>query len=67
MHAGEALPHVSTGTPMPDVFHEMSKKAWNDDRCLEPDGRLAGILTDATCGGCGKTSRATLEMTAGSA
>jgi len=28
MHAGEALPRVSTGTSMPDVIHEMSKKAW---------------------------------------
>jgi arabinose-5-phosphate isomerase len=46
MHAGEALPHVSTDTPMPDVFHEMSAKKLGMTTVLEPDGRLAGILTD---------------------
>ena len=46
MHAGDALPRVSTGTPMPDVFHEMSKKGLGMTTILEPDGRLAGILTD---------------------
>jgi len=46
MHAGEALPHVSAATPMPDVFHEMSKKGLGMTTVLEPDGRLAGILTD---------------------
>jgi len=46
MHAGEALPRVSTGTPMPDVFHEMSKKGLGMTTVLEADGRLAGILTD---------------------
>jgi arabinose-5-phosphate isomerase len=46
MHAGEALPHVSKDTPMPDVFHEMSAKKLGMTTVLEPDGRLAGILTD---------------------
>jgi arabinose-5-phosphate isomerase len=46
MHAGEALPHVSRDTPMPDVFHEMSAKKLGMTTVLEPDGRLAGILTD---------------------
>ena len=46
MHAGEALPRVSTDTPMPDVFHEMSAKKLGMTTVLEPDGRLAGILTD---------------------
>src|SRR5258708_9836793 len=46
MHAGEALPRVSIETPMPDVFHEMSKKGLGMTTVLEPDGRLAGILTD---------------------
>src|SRR5260370_22640430 len=45
MHAGEALPRVSTGTPMPDVFHEMSKKGLGMTTVLEADGRLAGSLT----------------------
>jgi arabinose-5-phosphate isomerase len=46
MHAGEALPHVSRDTPMPDVFQEMSAKKLGMTTVLEPDGRLAGILTD---------------------
>jgi arabinose-5-phosphate isomerase len=46
MHAGEALPRVSTATPMTDVFHEMSNKGLGMTTVLAPDGRLAGILTD---------------------
>jgi len=46
MHAGEALPRVRKDTPMPDVFHEMSAKKLGMTTVLEPDGRLAGILTD---------------------
>ncbi len=45
-HGGEALPRVSRDTPMPDVFHEMSAKKLGMTTVLEPDGRLAGILTD---------------------
>jgi arabinose-5-phosphate isomerase len=46
MHAGDALPRVSKDTRMPDVFHEMSAKKLGMTTVLEPDGRLAGILTD---------------------
>jgi arabinose-5-phosphate isomerase len=46
MHAGEAMPHVSKDTKMPDVFHEMSAKGLGMTTVLEPEGRLAGILTD---------------------
>jgi arabinose-5-phosphate isomerase len=46
MHSGEALPSVPTDAPMPDVFHEMSAKKLGMTTVLEPDGRLAGILTD---------------------
>src|SRR5712675_1854896 len=46
MHAGDALPRVTLDTPMPDVFHEMSKKGLGMTTVLEPDGRLAGIVTD---------------------
>jgi arabinose-5-phosphate isomerase len=46
MHSGEALPRVGRDTPMPDVFHEMSAKKLGMTTVLEPDGRLAGILTD---------------------
>ena len=66
MHAGEALPRVSAATPMPDVFHEMSKKGLGMTTVLEPDGRLAGILTDGDLRRLMEKHRgATLEMTAG--
>jgi arabinose-5-phosphate isomerase len=46
MHAGDSLPHVTLDTPMLDVIHEMSRKGLGMTTILEPDGRLAGILTD---------------------
>src|ERR1700681_3926413 len=46
MHAGEALPRVSTGTFMPDVIHEMSKKGLGMTTVLPADAQLAGIITD---------------------
>jgi len=46
MHSGTALPRVARDAAMPDVFHEMSAKGLGMTTVLEPDGRLAGILTD---------------------
>jgi arabinose-5-phosphate isomerase len=46
MHSGAGLPRVALNTAMPDVFHEMSAKGMGMTTVLEPDGRLAGILTD---------------------
>ena len=46
MHSGAALPRVAPGTPMPDVFHEMSAKGLGMTTVMDADGRLAGILTD---------------------
>jgi arabinose-5-phosphate isomerase len=46
MHAADALPRVSLETKMPDVFHEMSAKKLGMTTVLQPDGRLAGIITD---------------------
>ena len=66
MHAGDALPRVSPDTPMPDVFHEMSKKGLGMTTVTEADGRLAGILTDGDLRRLMEKHRgATLEMTAG--
>ncbi len=65
MHAGDALPRVSRNTPMPDVIHEMSRKGLGMTTVLEPDGRLAGILTDGDLRRLMEKHRgATLEMTA---
>lgn len=66
MHAGEALPKVATGTPMAEVFHEMSKKGLGMTTVTETDGRLAGIVTDGDLRRLMEKYRgATLEMTAG--
>lgn len=46
MHSGAAMPQVAPNAAMPDVFHEMSAKGLGMTTVLEPDGRLAGILTD---------------------
>ena len=68
MHAGNALPRVSTDTPMPEVIHEMSRKGIGMTTVLETDGRLAGILTDGDLRRLMEKHRgATLEMTAGAA
>jgi arabinose-5-phosphate isomerase len=66
MHAGDALPRVSPETLMPDAFHEMSKKGLGMTTVIQPDGRLAGIITDGDLRRLMEKHRgATLEMTAG--
>jgi arabinose-5-phosphate isomerase len=68
MHAGDALPRVATDTPMHDVIHEMSSKGLGMTTVLEPDGRLAGIVTDGDLRRLMERHRgATLEMSAGAA
>jgi arabinose-5-phosphate isomerase len=66
MHAGAALPRVTTTTPMTDVFHEMSAKKLGMTTVTEADGRLAGILTDGDLRRLMEKHRgAVLEMRAG--
>jgi len=51
---------------MPDAFHEMSKKGLGMTTVVQPDGRLAGIITDGDLRRLMEKHRgATLEMTAG--
>jgi arabinose-5-phosphate isomerase len=45
MHTGEALPHVSPSTPMPQVIHEMSHKKLGMTTVLK-DGALVGMISD---------------------
>jgi arabinose-5-phosphate isomerase len=45
MHAGDALPHVTGSTPMPQVIYEMSRKKLGMTTVLE-GGRLAGMISD---------------------
>ena len=66
MHAGDAMPRVSPETPMPDAFHEMSAKGLGMTTVVQPDGRLAGIITDGDLRRLMEKHRgATLEMNAG--
>jgi arabinose-5-phosphate isomerase len=68
MHAGDGLPRVALDTPMPEVIHEMSRKGLGMTTVLEPDGRLAGIVTDGDLRRLmEKHHGATLEMSAGAA
>ncbi len=47
MHGGASAPIVTTATPMPDVFHEMSSKRLGMTCVVDDSGRrLAGIFTD---------------------
>jgi arabinose-5-phosphate isomerase len=45
MHTGDALPHVSESTPMPQVIYEMSRKKLGMTTVLK-DGHLAGMISD---------------------
>jgi arabinose-5-phosphate isomerase len=54
MHSGDALPHVSPGTPMPQVIYEMSRKKLGMTTVLEGNPkenkknstRLVGMVSD---------------------
>jgi arabinose-5-phosphate isomerase len=46
MHTGERLPLVASGTVMRDAIIEISQKGFGCVGILDPDGRLAGIITD---------------------
>src|SRR5579864_7568114 len=45
MHTGDALPQVTSSTPMPQVIYEMSRKKLGMTTVLE-EGRLAGMISD---------------------
>jgi arabinose-5-phosphate isomerase len=46
MQQGDAVPRVRPDTAMADVIHEMSSKRLGMTCVVQPDGRLAGIVTD---------------------
>lgn len=46
MHAGDALPIVSSGARMPEVLREISEKRIGMTTVVDGDGRLTGIVTD---------------------
>jgi len=48
MHSGDALPHVSPSTPMPQVIYEMSRKKLGMTTVIDEnaDNPLAGMVSD---------------------
>ncbi|HEY4587720.1 MAG TPA: KpsF/GutQ family sugar-phosphate isomerase [Thermoanaerobaculia bacterium] len=46
MHAGDALPRVFLDTPMREAIYEMSKKGLGITAVVDPEGRLAGCISD---------------------
>lgn len=46
MHGGEALPRVSSDTPIKDAIYEMSAKRLGMTTVCDGQGRLLGIVTD---------------------
>lgn len=64
MHTGDQVPVVTAGTPMADVIHEMSSKRLGMTCVADPDGRLAGIVTDGDLRRHMTDNRDLLSMTA---
>ena len=46
MHTGDALPSVTTATPMSQVIYEMSRKKLGVTTVLDAEGRLLGLISD---------------------
>ncbi|MCE8439097.1 KpsF/GutQ family sugar-phosphate isomerase [Rhodovulum sulfidophilum] len=46
MHKGEDIPLVATGTGMAEALIVMSRKSFGVVGVTDPDGRLAGVVTD---------------------
>jgi arabinose-5-phosphate isomerase len=46
MHAGEALPKVTTATPLREAIYEMSKKGLGITAVVEGEDRLVGCISD---------------------
>lgn len=46
MHRGAELPLIGSDAPLPDVVAIISEKGFGCAVVLEPDGRLAGLVTD---------------------
>jgi len=46
MHPGDALPLIRRGAPMSEAIVEMSAKGFGCVAVLDPDGKLAGVVTD---------------------
>jgi arabinose-5-phosphate isomerase len=65
MISGSAAPVVTTTTPMPEVFHEMSSKRLGMTTVIDADGRLVGVFTDGDLRRLMSRSANVLGLTAG--
>jgi arabinose-5-phosphate isomerase len=65
MHAGDALPRVTTAAPMREAIYEMSKKGLGITAVVEADGRLAGCISDGDLRRLLATDEELLRRTAG--
>lgn len=65
MHTGAEIPMVHTGTPMPDVIYEMSKKGFGMTSVVADQDRLVGIITDGDLRRLLQSGRDILHQTAG--
>ncbi len=46
MHPGDAVPLIKRGAPMSEAIVEMSAKGFGCVAVIDPDGKLAGVITD---------------------
>ena len=67
MNSGEAAPIVTTTTPMPDVFHEMSSKRLGMTAVVDDQNRLVGVFTDGDLRRLMSRTASVLSLTAGEA
>jgi arabinose-5-phosphate isomerase len=65
MHAGDALPKVTTDTPMREAIYEMSRKGLGITAVVDADGRLVGCISDGDLRRLLTTDEGLLRRTAG--
>jgi arabinose-5-phosphate isomerase len=64
MHAGDTVPTVGLGTPMPDVIYEMSRKGLGMTCVVDDQRRLRGVITDGDLRRHMSTTQNLLALTA---
>ena len=65
MHQGEAVPRVTSETPMREVVLEMSRKRLGCTTVVSAEGALLGIITDGDLRRLLESEREPLNLTAG--
>jgi arabinose-5-phosphate isomerase len=65
MHHGEALPVVTTDTPMREAIYEMSRKKLGITAVTDADGKLLGCISDGDLRRLLATDESLLRHTAG--